>query len=78
MRVCIETYYAHPHFLQVPCKYRTNDKNLLQNKKLLLEISEAVFMVFCNVFTPIIYKKRLFCTPIVPLLVCKSGAFVLQ
>ena len=35
-------------------------------------------MVFCNVFAPIIYKKRLFSTPIVPLLVCKSGAFVLQ
>ena len=35
-------------------------------------------MVLFNVFAPIIYKKRLFSTPIVPLLVCKSGTIATQ
>ena len=38
----------------------------------------AVFMVFCCVVAPIIYKKSLFSTPTEPLLVWKRGSFVWQ
>ena len=31
-----------------PCKYRTKSKNMLQNKKLILEGWGTVFMVLCG------------------------------